>query len=393
MTTAAAKLSSCAWSTAHARRRSRLRAGAGRLTLQAVSPGTREFLRASVDYDNIPAADSVRFNLTVQRVRVQGASHVEDQEIFPNLSVDPADERYVASVLARSELAHLVGKVPAQRPDRTLDPGGLASAYVSSNADGDDGAPLSDYDLIGSQIDRTGLFALDRTDYFNLLCIPPLSREHDVGPSTLLVAARYCQQRRALLIVDPPAAWHTADDALRGLRDWDFASENALMYFPRILAHDKLRGHFESFAPCGAVAGMLARSDEASPMWGPGEARRGGPAPGLSTGLPGRRRSPQAARPPRRQYAAGGPLGHAYRRQGAHAGGRLRRRRRVAKPRGKAPGALHPQQHRARHSLGDRDAGARAGCRDDHGAGAELLRCSSTRRAHSPAAAWRKPSS
>ena len=40
------------------------------------------------------------------------------------------------------------------------------------------------------------------------------------------------------------------------------------MYFPRILAHDKLRGHFESFAPCGAVAGMLARSDEASPMWG-----------------------------------------------------------------------------------------------------------------------------
>ena len=65
-----------------------LRAGAGHLTLQAVSPGTREFLRASVDYDNIPAADSVRFNLTVQRVRVQGASHVEDQEIFPNLSVD-----------------------------------------------------------------------------------------------------------------------------------------------------------------------------------------------------------------------------------------------------------------------------------------------------------------
>jgi hypothetical protein len=245
-----------------------LRAGAGRLTLQAVSPGTREFLRASVDYDNISAADSVRFNLTVQRVRIQGASHVEEQEIFPNLSVDPADERYVASVLARSELAHLLGKVPAQRPDRTLDPGGLASAYVSSNADGDDGAPVSDYDLIGSQIDRTGLFALDRTDYFNLLCVPPLSREHDVGPSTLLVAARYCRQRRALLIVDPPAVWHTADEALRGLREWDFASENALMYFPRVLAQDRLRGHFESFAPCGAGAGMLARSDEASPMWG-----------------------------------------------------------------------------------------------------------------------------
>jgi hypothetical protein len=36
-----------------------------------------------------------------------------------------------------------------------------------------------------------------------------------------------------------------------------------------VLAHDKLRGHFESFAPCGAVAGMLARCDEAAPVWAP----------------------------------------------------------------------------------------------------------------------------
>jgi hypothetical protein len=41
------------------------------------------------------------------------------------------------------------------------------------------------------------------------------------------------------------------------------------MYFPRVLAHDKLRGHFESFAACGAVAGMLARCDEAAPLWVP----------------------------------------------------------------------------------------------------------------------------
>src|SRR5260370_6309003 len=53
------------------------------------------------------------------------------------------------------------------------------------------------------------------------------------------------------------------------MRDWNHFNENALMYFPRVLAHDKLRGHFESFAPCGAVAGMLARSDETCPVWGP----------------------------------------------------------------------------------------------------------------------------
>jgi phage tail sheath protein FI len=247
-----------------------LNAGASALRLRAMRPGTREFLRASVDYDNVPVEHSTVFNLTVQRVRVQGTAQVEDQEIFRKLSLEPAAEGYLPRAIAGSELIQLAGEIPAQRPDRTVDAAsGLATGYVNSNSDGDDGAPLTDYDLIGSATERTGLFALDHSDYFNFLCIPPLSRDQDVGPSALLVGARYCKERRALLIVDPPAAWHTADDALRGMRDWNFFNENALMYFPRVLAHDKLRGHFEPFAPCGAAAGMLARCDEAAPVWVP----------------------------------------------------------------------------------------------------------------------------
>ena len=247
-----------------------LKAGAQMLNLQALRPGTREFLRASVDFDNIAAHEPGSFNLTVQRVRAQGTGQVEDQEIFHRLSVLPTDERYLPRATAGSALIRLTGEVPLQRPDRTLDPAsGLATAYVNSNSDGDDGAPLTDYDLIGSSLEHTGVFALDQAEYFNFLCIPPLTRDQDVGPSALLVAARYCKQRRALLIVDPPSKWQTADDALAGLREWNFPDENALMYFPRVLAHDKLRGHFESFAPCGAVAGMLARSDENSPVWLP----------------------------------------------------------------------------------------------------------------------------
>jgi uncharacterized protein len=244
-----------------------LRAGKQLFTLQAASPGTREFLRASVDYDSVPAHDELRFNLTVQRIRVQGGSHIEDQEIFPQLSVSPSHERYVGEVLLRSELIRVLGLVPAARPDRTLDE--VANpAYVSSNSDGDDGAPLTDYDLIGSELEGSGLFALEGCEYFNLLCIPPLARTEDVGPAVLMVAERYCKVRGAMLIVDPPYAWHTADDALAGMREWEVRSENALMFFPRILAHDKLRGHFESFAPCGAVAGIIARSDATHPVWG-----------------------------------------------------------------------------------------------------------------------------
>jgi uncharacterized protein len=243
-----------------------LKAGGQALRLQALRPGTREFLRASVDFDNIGGDETAIFNLTVQRVRAQGTGQVEDQEIFQRLSVSPADDRYLPRAIAQSALIRLVGEVPAERPDRTLDPAsGLATAYVNLNSDGDDGAPLTDYDLIGSSEDHTGIFALHHAEVFNFLCVPPLSRDLDVGPSALLVAARYCKERRALLIVDPPSGWETADEALVGLRDWNFFNENALMYFPRVLAHDKLRGHFESFAPCGAVAGMLARNDELAP--------------------------------------------------------------------------------------------------------------------------------
>jgi len=245
-----------------------LKAGDQTLNLQALRPGTREFLRASVDFDNIGGDQVAVFNLTVQRVRAQGTGQVEDQEIFHRVSALSSDERYFPRAIAHSALIRLGGEMPTRRPDRTLDPAsGLATAYVNSNSDGDDGAPLTDYDLIGSSQDHTGVFALQQAEYFNFLCMPPLSRDKDVGPSALFVAARYCKQRSALLIVDPPSGWQTADDALSGLRDWNFSNENALMYFPRVLAHDKLRGHFESFAPCGAVAGMLARYDESSPVW------------------------------------------------------------------------------------------------------------------------------
>jgi hypothetical protein len=247
-----------------------LPAGDARLTLRALRPGTREFLRASVDYDNISSEDATGFNLTVQRVRAQGTAQVEDQEIFRRLSLLPTAEGYLPRAIAESELVRPVGELPAQRPDRTMDAAsGLATGYAVSNSDGDDGAPLSDYDLIGSANERTGIFALGAADYFNLLCLPPLSRDQDVGPSALLVGLRYCKERRALLIVDPPARWLTADDAVQGMREWSLFSENALMYFPRVLALDKLRGHFEPFAPCGAISGMLARCDEASPVWGP----------------------------------------------------------------------------------------------------------------------------
>jgi phage tail sheath protein FI len=245
-----------------------LPAGHQHLVLRALAPGTREFLRAAVDYDGVGENEPDRFNLVLQRVRTPGSEHIEDQEIYRRLSVQPESPKCVATALANSQLARVAGELPRLRPDPTprSDPRGLAG-YILSGPDAEDGAPLTDYDIIGSAGQGTGLFALDAVDTFNMLCIPPLAREVDVGASTLLVANRYCRERRALLFVDPPLGWDSPAKALAEMRDWALPSDSACMYFPRLLGYDKLRGRYEAFPPCGAVTGTISRAADLWPVW------------------------------------------------------------------------------------------------------------------------------
>ena len=91
----------------------------------------------------------------VQRVRTAGSELIEDQEIFRRVSIVPGAGRFVTDVLLESRLVRVAGSVPAQRPDRSAGgPGGVAVGYTLSNPDGDDGAPLTDYDIIGSAASR-----------------------------------------------------------------------------------------------------------------------------------------------------------------------------------------------------------------------------------------------
>ena len=70
--------------------------------------------------------------------------------------------------------------------------------------DGDAGAPLTDYDVIGSPEAGSGLFALASAEDVRFVCIPPLERDRHAAPGGLLVASRLCRERHAPLLVDPP---------------------------------------------------------------------------------------------------------------------------------------------------------------------------------------------
>src|SRR6185295_4511769 len=74
-----------------------------------------------------------------------------------------------------------------------------------------DGGAVTEAEILGDRATHTGLFALDSVD-LNLLCLPPLDEASDLSPATWAAAAGYCLERRALLLVDAPAAWSALPD-------------------------------------------------------------------------------------------------------------------------------------------------------------------------------------
>jgi len=164
---------------------------------------------------------------------------------------------------------------------RPLVPANVDAAQVKIAAaedamKGSNGGALDQVAYEGSKTDKTGLYALDKADLFNLLCIPPDTRDGDTLSAVYQTAMSYCKERRAMLIVDSPAAWSANKDtaaanAKAGLAALGLSGEaarNAALYFPRVLEADPLRdGQINAFVPCGIVAGIMARTDTARGVW------------------------------------------------------------------------------------------------------------------------------
>lgn len=134
-------------------------------------------------------------------------------------------------------------------------------------------------DLIGSPSLFTGIYALDKVDLFNILCIPDATRSQASNPSALDptvdpnsifgAAMTFCKQKRAFLLVDSPP---NVADVSSGV-DWISSGLtvhdlNGAAYFPRLKLADPLNNYqLRQFAPCGVVAGLYARTDVARGVW------------------------------------------------------------------------------------------------------------------------------
>lgn len=244
----------------------------GNLVLEAASPGTwGSRLRARVDHLTRDTSDTLLFNLTVEELDRAGGTTVVASEPFRNISVSPASVRFVDTVLkAQSALVRVRTSAPAD--ESPVD--GTANATTTAT----DGSAITDTQIAGDRDARTGLYALEAADLFNLLCIPPPSFDADLVAATWATAAAYCRERRAMLIIDAPAAWTanastaiaTAETGVNGLRATIGNDDaiNAAAYFPRLRMPDPLsENRLADFAPCGAVAGIIARTDGQRGVW------------------------------------------------------------------------------------------------------------------------------
>lgn len=243
---------------------------AGGLDLVASSSGDwGENLSVTISYPdptiNPDAAANEVFNLIITD---SGTGTIE---ALNNISALEDNSRYASTIIEQqSKLVRVSGPLAVTRPTEVID--------VSFAADGDDGSPITDNEVSSGltlQANREGIWALEKADLFNLLCIPPYELDSgDIGATTRTEAANYCLLRRAIFIADPLRDWGEPGDITDPVTGLDSATwgltrnTNTAVYFPRVIQPNPLQeGRLAEFSPCGVVAGIIARTDANRGIW------------------------------------------------------------------------------------------------------------------------------
>jgi phage tail sheath protein FI len=263
------------------------------LVLEVANPGEwGNALRARVDHEvsaEVAASYGLTdklFNLTVRDMATGTTEQIR------NVTFEAGHARSLDKVLENSSSLVRVSALSSGLPvatDAGLQPAQLRVAPFSGPSDprsvgvadadrGNDGGALTASDFTGAEREdaKQGIYALEKADTFNILCIPPytdvdtaLNEDASVEYNPVITdAANYCERRRAFLIVDPDPGWNDKNDAKTGVGEVGTSSKNAALFFPRLRQPNPLRANqIESFAPCGAVAGVFARTDSERGVW------------------------------------------------------------------------------------------------------------------------------
>lgn len=189
----------------------------------------------------------------------------------------PAGARAIAG--ASTSVTAFLGTAPrgpVGQPMRILGPAGYEAAFGGPDDDTRLGCAVRLFFLNGgieawvlrvedesAPTQRPALDMLRDVD-FNLLCLPGITR-----PDVLAEAAACCEARHAFLIADAPASAMDAVSMAQAAAEGALpASSHAAVYFPWIYVSDpRAAGARRLAPPCGAIAGLYARSDAERGVW------------------------------------------------------------------------------------------------------------------------------
>jgi|SRR5579859_881550 len=225
-------------------------------------PSLRPFLEAA-----IRAADPTNPLFAGATVQLCGAGVTANPYFFrvlagrggnnfdPNVKLTFTDTGVSPDVLATATLLNAAGAANVQQY-------GLAG--------GKDDTAIDDVAIRGLEANKTGFYALDDVDLFNILCIPAAAKLNDTAMLAVISeATTYCDNHRAMFIVDIPSTvgdvpgmqtWMTQHDTLR--------DRNLAVYFPRVRIPDPLNGsRLRDVGPSGTLAGLWAATDVNRGVW------------------------------------------------------------------------------------------------------------------------------
>jgi phage tail sheath protein FI len=252
------------------------------LRIEAASPGAwGQRLQVGVSHRGLPGD---HFDLVIRELAtVGGRRRVIGSEIHRNLDLDTTSRRFVPKVLAAESpwvraTSVGAGAAPVETGDVTA-PAVISDAASEAfeslgpdpqdpNRTPNDGQPPGGAELLA------GMKTLDSIapDIFNILCLP---RAASLPPPAMIQvyteAQKYCEDRRAFLIVDIPEGTrtpaHLVDDWMNDVGA-NLRHTNAAVYYPRMELRDPLDEYrARNVGASGTMAGVYARTDSTRGVW------------------------------------------------------------------------------------------------------------------------------
>lgn len=128
--------------------------------------------------------------------------------------------------------------------------------------------------LIGVPVSKTGLYALEDVDLFNILCVPRAANLDTSAPwsnfqAVISAAGAYCRQRRAFMAIDIPPVITT----VQAMQTWmaqnnTLRDTNSAIYFPRVMIPNPLNNNLlRDVGSSGTIAGLYALTDVNRGVW------------------------------------------------------------------------------------------------------------------------------